>query len=319
MESNAKVQEILTQYGLDFRIEKLPMVAKQPIGKVSETIITNGIEEVVERVTYKDVPTDYYGLLNTKSGNIINQVKGGYEVSQNDEILDLVLEGMKPFGDSLSVTKAGSLNDGRKTFVQLGIEGMSKVGSENIKRYVTIIDSNDGTTSLSVGLGELVMSCSNQFFKFYKDGQSKYRHTASLRQRVMELPYLIEQTLLESLKLTETYARFQSTEVTRKMADEMVKNLLGFDRLMSIRKESEMATKSLNAMNDLYDHMTKEMNQKGDNLFGLFSGVTSWTTHAKSAPKRENGRLESLMVGTNNKVNQSAYEFTMNKLGLVIA
>jgi hypothetical protein len=319
MESNAKVQEILTQYGLDFRIEKLPMVAKQPIGKVSETIITNGIEEVVERVTYKDVPTDYYGLLNTKSGNIINQVKGGYEVSQNDEILDLVLEGMKPFSDQLSVTKAGSLNDGRKTFVQLGIEGMSKVGSENIKRYVTIIDSNDGTTSLSVGLGELVMSCSNQFFKFYKDGQSKYRHTASLRQRVMELPYLIEQTLLESLKLTETYARFQSTEVTRKMADEMVKNLLGFDRLMSIRKESEMATKSLNAMNDLYDHMTKEMNQKGDNLFGLFSGVTSWTTHAKSAPKRENGRLESLMVGTNNKVNQSAYEFTMNKLGLVIA
>lgn len=319
MESKAKVQEILTQYGLDFRIEKLQMVAKQPIGKVSETIITNGIEEVVERVTYKDVPTDYYGLLNTKSGNIINQVKSGYEVSQNDEILELVLEGMKPFGDQLSVTKAGSLNDGRKTFVQLGIEGMSKVGTETIKRYVTIIDSNDGTTSLSVGLGELVMSCSNQFFKFYKDGQSKYRHTASLRQRVMELPYLIEQTLLESLKLTETYARFQSTEVTRKMADEMVKHLLGFDRLMSVRKESDLSSRSLNAMNDLYDHMTKEMNQKGDNLFGLFSGVTSWTTHSKSAPRRENGRLESLMVGTNNKTNQDAYEFTMSKLGLVMA
>ena len=226
---------------------------------------------------------------------------------------------MKPFGDSLSVTKAGSLNDGRKTFVQLGIEGMSKVGTETIKRYVTIIDSNDGTTSLSVGLGELVMSCSNQFFKFYKDGQSKYRHTASLRQRVMELPYLIEKTLAESLKLTETYARFQSTEVTRKMADEMVKHLLGFDRLMSVRKESDLSSRSLNAMNDLYDHMTKEMNQKGDNLFGLFSGVTSWTTHSKSAPRRENGRLESLMVGTNNKTNQDAYEFTMSKLGLVMA
>jgi hypothetical protein len=135
----------------------------------------------------------------------------------------------------------------------------------------------------------------------------------------MELPYLIEQTLLESLKLTETYARFQSTEVTRKMADEMVKNLLGFDRLMSVRKESDLSARSLNAMNDLYDHMTKEMNQKGDNLFGLFSGVTSWTTHSKSAPRRENGRLESLMVGTNNKTNQDAYEFTMSKLGLVMA
>ena len=73
MESKVKVQEILTQFGLDFRIEKLPMVAKQVVGKVSETIINeNGIEEVVERLSYKDVPTDYFGLLNTKSVNIIN-------------------------------------------------------------------------------------------------------------------------------------------------------------------------------------------------------------------------------------------------------
>lgn len=319
MESKAKVQEILTQFGLDFRIEKLPMVAKQVVGRTTETIITNGIEEVVERLSYKDVPTDYFGLLNTKSGNIINQVKAGYEVSQNDEILELVLEGMKPFGDKLSVTKAGSLNDGRKTYVQLGIEGEENVGTEIIKRYVTIIDSNDGTTSLSVGLGELVMSCQNQFFKFYKDGQSKYRHTASLRQRVMELPYLIEKTLAESLKLTEMYSKFQSTEVTRKLADEMVKHLLGYDKLMSVRKESDLSVRSLNVMDDLYGHLEKEMNQKGENLFGLFSGVTSWTTHSKSAPRRENGRLESLMVGTNNRVNQDAYEFTMNKLGLVMA
>jgi hypothetical protein len=320
MESNAKVQEILTQFGLDFRIEKLPMVAKQVVGKVSETIINeNGIEEVVERLSYKDVPTDYFGLLNTKSGNIINQVKAGYEVSQNDEILELVLEGMKPFGDQLSVTKAGSLNDGRKTYVQLGIEGFSKIGSETIKRYVTIIDSNDGTTSLSVGLGELVMSCSNQFFKFYKDGQSKYRHTASLRQRVMELPYLIEKTLAESLKLNEVYGRFQSTKVTRKLADDMVKHLLGYDKLMSVRKESDLSVRSLNVMDDLYGHLEKEMNQKGENLFGLFSGVTSWTTKDKSCPRRENGRLESLMVGTNYRVNQDAYEFTMSKLGLVMA
>lgn len=321
MESKERVQEILTQFGLDFRIEKLQMVAKKPIRTTKETIINSEglIEEVVKVLEYKDVPTDYYGLLNTKSGNIINQVKGGYEVSQNDEILELVLEGMKPFGDKLSVTKAGSLNDGRKTYVQLGIEGEEKVGTEIIKRYVTIIDSNDGTTSLSVGLGELVMSCQNQFFKFYKDGQSKYRHTASLRQRVMELPYLIEKTLAESLKLTEMYGKFQSTEVTRKLADEMVKHLLGYDKLMSVRKESELSVRSLNVMDDLYGHLEKEMNQKGNNLFGLFSGVTSWTTHSKSAPRRENGRLESLMVGTNNRVNQDAYEFTMNKLGLVMA
>jgi hypothetical protein len=115
------------------------------------------------------------------------------------------------------------------------------------------------------------------------------------------------------------YGRFQSTKVTRKLADDMVKHLLGYDKLMSVRKESDLSVRSLNVMDDLYGHLEKEMNQKGENLFGLFSGVTSWTTKDKSCPRRENGRLESLMVGTNYRVNQDAYEFTMSKLGLVMA
>ncbi len=294
MEIKERVNEILVSNNLDFRIEK-------------------------ERLTTSDGRiTPYYGLFNTKSGNCINTVKDSYTVSQNDEIVELVLRGMEGFGE-LSVSKAGSLNDGRKVFLQLGIDGFSKVGDENIKRYVTVIDSNDGSTGLAIGIGELVMSCQNQFFKFYKSGQAKMRHTASLNQRVKEIPQLIELALSESLKLTETYKLFQSTEVSKKLADEMVKHLLGFDRNMSVKSKSELSSRSFNAMETLYNHIEKETKQKGDNLFGLFSGVTSWTTHEKSAPRRENGREESMMLGTNYRTNDDAFKFTMDKLGLVMA
>ncbi len=291
---NERVNEILVNNNLDFRIEK----------------------EMLLSATGR--PTPYYGLFNSKSGECINSVKEGYTVSQNDEVIELVLRGMEGFGE-LSVQKAGSLNGGRKVFVQLAIEGLQKVGDERIKRYVTIIDSNDGSTGLGVSIGELVMSCQNQFYKFYKNSQSKLKHTASLTQRIKEMPYLIETVLSENMRLTETYKQFQSTEITKGLADEMVKNLLGFDRLMSIKKEAELSTRSLNAMNELYAHIEKETNQKGMNLFGLFSGVTSWVTHSKSAPRRENGREESIMCGTNYKTNNDAFEFTMNKLGLVMA
>ena len=293
-EMNNKVNEILVANNLDFRIEKEQLLSST--GR----------------------PTPFYGLFNDKTGECINSVKEGYTVSQNDEVVALVLEGMQGFGE-LSVSKAGALNGGRKVFIQLGIEGMSLVGTERIKRYVTVIDSNDGSTGLSVGIGELVMSCQNQFFKFYKSGQSKLRHTASLTQRIKEIPYLISKALEESLKLTETYKQFQSTPVTRALADEMVKYILGFDKNMSIKTDSELSTRSRNAMDSLYNHIEKETNQKGMNLFGLFSGVTSWSTHDKSAPRRENGREESIMVGTNYRTNNDAFEFTMQKLGLVTA
>jgi hypothetical protein len=288
-----KVNEILVAHNLDFRIQKERLLS----------------------ATGKETP--FYGLFNDKTGECINSVKEGYTVSQNDEVVELVLNGMQGFGE-LSVTKAGALNGGRKVFIQLGIDGMSVVGSERIKRYVTIIDSNDGSTGLSVGIGELVMSCSNQFFKFYKSGQSKLRHTASLTQRIKEIPYLIEMALAESLKLTETYKQFQSTPVTRALADEMVKYILGFDKNMSIKADSELSTRSRNAMDTLYNHIEKETNQKGMNMFGLFSGVTSWTTHEKSAPRRENGREESMMTGTNYRTNEQGLEFALNKLGLVM-
>ena len=174
-----RVNEILTTNGLDFTVEKLPLVAPR-----NRSVITDG-GEIVDEVQLVDSP--YFGLYNSKSGEIINTVKKGYTVSQNDEVVELVLRGMDGFGE-LSVQKAGSLNGGRRVFIQLAIDGLSVVGDDRVKRYVTIIDSNDGTTGLSVGIGDLTMSCSNQFYYFAKEGQSKIRHSKSLEQKIKEIP-----------------------------------------------------------------------------------------------------------------------------------
>ena len=287
-----KVNAILTATGLDFTINKVPMFI--------------GDNEA----------TPYFALVNSKSGNVINSVKDSYTVTQNEDIVGLVLDGISKFGDGLTIQKGGSLNDGRRVFLQLAIEGNSKVGDDVIKRYVTIIDSNDGSTGLSVGIGDLTMSCSNQFFKFYKAGQSRFRHTATIEQRVKEIPMLIELALSQSLETIELYNKFASTPLTRELAmNQMVNAILGFDKSSLTHTEyAKLSSRNENAMNTLYDHIIKEMNQKGDNVWGLHSGVTSWTTHEKSAPRRENGRLESLMVGTNYRTNQTSLEFAKSLL-----
>jgi hypothetical protein len=283
-------QEILTTYGLDFRIEKAPMFAMNAAGE--------------------QVPSPYFGLINTKSNEVINTVKEGYEVSQNNEIVDLVLSGMENFGGELSVSKAGSLHGGRKVFLQLGIEGDGLVNGDRIKRYVTVIDSNDGSTSLSVGIGDLTMSCQNQFWKFYKAGEAKFRHTATLAEKMRSIPYLIETALGESLRQMELYKKFVSTPITKDLADRMVKEVLGFDRQFTSMDElSKKSTRSINMMEKLYAQIEREMAQKGQNVWGLHSGVTRYTTYDLSAPKRDNGKIESGLVGTAYKINQTSLEF----------
>lgn len=300
MSMHTKVQEILDANGLNFRIEKAPLLATNENGE--------------------QMLTPYYGLFNTSSGECINTCKEGYHVSQNADVVEMVLKGIEGYSDKLSVTKAGSINGGRRVFMQLGIEGDSKVGNDIIKRYVTIIDSNDGSTGLSVGIGDFTMSCSNQFFKFYKKGDAKFRHTATLQQKIQTIPMLIQTALSESIKQIKVYNTFQSTEVSRDLANRMVKSILGYDKVItSVAEQSKLTSRSLAIMDDLYSHIEHEMNEKGENLWGLHSGVTRWTTHSKPGPKRDNGHIESMLVGVGYKKNQDSLNFAMQYAGLELA
>lgn len=308
-----KVQEILVANGLDFHIHKIPMGGQFGL-------VVGGEGKLVPGPDYRLIPSDYYGLYNDKSGEIINTVKGSYHVSQNAEIIELVLRGMEGFGE-LSVSNAGALDGGKKVFVQLAIDGYTNLlDGDKIRRYVTIIDSNDGSTSLAVGTGDLTMSCQNQFVKFSKNAQARFKHSASLEQKMLEIPMLIQNALAQSMQMVELYNKFQSTKVSRELAHAMVNHLLGFDKkTTSVRELSDKSSRSINAMDALYNNIEHQMNEKGANLWGLHSGVTRWTTHEKSAPRRENGRFESLATGTNYRTNQDSLEFAMSKLGLVMA
>ena len=313
-ETNVKdlVAKILVNHGLDFSIEKLPM-----FGELSRTFTTIGENgTLVLNTTKESIVSDYYGLMNSKSRNIINTVKAGYTVTQNDEIIETVVRGMQGFGE-LSVQKAGSINDGRKVFIQLKIEGLAKVGNDSIERYITIIDSNDGSTGLSVGCGDLTMSCQNQFFKFYKKGTAKFLHTASITEKIKALPELITLALSESMKLIELYNKFQSTPVTRALCNQLVKELVGLDKTASAKELSDASGKQLKAMETLYSNIENQTNDKGLNLWGLHSGTTRWTTFEKQSPKRENGRIESSMMGTNYNTNQQSLDFCIKQLELV--
>jgi len=295
---DAKVKAILDQCGLDFRIHKIPM-----------TTIFGSNEDGSDKV----LDTPYFALVNGANGGIINAVKKSYTISQNKDIVEMIVKGVERFGSKLTVVDGGTFKNGARVFLKLAIEGDAKVGNDTIKRYVTIIDSNDGSSSLMVGIGDFTMSCKNQFYSFDEASRGRFRHTKTIEGKIKSIPTMIEACLEQSMVMMNRYADFQSTACSKNMAHKMVNHLLGFDKATMTKKEfAELSTRNENAMNSLYSNIENEMNSKGDNVWGLHSGVTRWTTHDKSAPKRTNGRVESLMAGTNYKVNQASMEFAMS-------
>ncbi len=287
-----QVNEILDAHGLNFAINKHPLQATDGSGN--------------------NMITPYFGLFNSKSGECLNTCKAGYSVSQNSEIVEMILKGMAKFGSKLKVSKAGAINGGRKVYFQMEIEGMSKVGGDYIKRYITAIDSNDGSTGLSIGIGDFDMWCENQFFKFYKAGEAKFRHTATIEQKIQSIPFLIETALDKSLKQVEIYKKWLSTPLTLHLADKMVKEVLGYDRVItSVEDRAKLGKRSVEMMDTLYADIKTETDHSGNNLWSLFAGVTRYTTHHQIAPKRDNGHIEGLIGGEAYKKGMAAFEFCM--------
>jgi|DEB0MinimDraft_12_1074336.scaffolds.fasta_scaffold01732_12 hypothetical protein len=269
------------------------------------------------------IQTKDYALVHTKTNDVLNSVKEGYRVSQNLHIIRLMFMGIKGFGDKIRPVMAGSLNGGRRVYIQLEIIGDAFIGNDTVKRYVTIVDSNDGSSSLSVGIGDKTMSCSNQFFYFSKNGDVKFRHSASMAEKMKTIPSLITFALSQSMRMVELYKEFQSTPITRELAHDMVRSQLGYNLNSKTEDLNELSLRSLRNMNTLYENIYGEMDgdlkngnePKGENLWGLLSGVTRWTTHDKQAPKRDNGRLESIMIGTNYRSNTKALDFVLKQTG----
>lgn len=291
--ASPRILAMLEEYDLNFEIQKEALEGKESKRR-----------------------TPYYGLYNSVTNQCISVVKSGYHVSQNDEVLDMVIRGTEIFGAELSIHTAGSINGGRQVFIQLAVQGESKVANDVLKRYITIIDSNDGTSALSVGMGDLTMSCMNQFFKFAKAGK-KFRHSASLAEKLKSLPFQIESAMKDSYKQVKIYEELADFQVNENKKHFLVKEVLGYDRkLTSPEKYAELSSRSINIMDKLYAHIDKEIADKGQNMWGLHSGVTSFTTHDASAPKRDNGRLESLLMGKNYGLNQKSLNYVMRESGI---
>ena len=298
-EIQQRAQEILTTYNLDFEIEKVPLVGYRTL-----------VDESTGIVDVEEIESEYVGLLNTQTGEIINAVKNGYVPAQNRNFIELALTGIESFDIDVYVSKAGVFNGGRRVFIQFGLNGTAFNG-DVITRYIMIINSNDGH-KFSIGVGEKIMSCSNQFFYFSKQAQSKFAHTASLAAKLRELPLLLNNALQSIGLADKLYARMYATPVTNEMIDGLVKHLVDVSYADDL---SKIGTRKLNNLTELYNAIHDEFESKGENLWGLFNGITYWTNHVKKHPKRENGKLESLVIGTAQKTNQKALDYIHRLIG----
>jgi hypothetical protein len=248
-----------------------------------------------------DEPTDFFATVRQDTRKVFATVKSGYEVFQNNELAELVHRVAGSMG--ASVSRGGSFNDGGQVYMQIGLEDQ-RVANDRVQRWASGINSFDGSTALRWSPETNTISCQNTFWAAYRRMENSVKHTTNMRQMVERSLKAIEALNEADNDLFSMFRKFAETEMNQANIVSVVDTITGVD-LSQPQKEEEAkhSTRTLNKATDLMESITGEVNSKGRTLWGLFSGITHFTTHKAGSDKsRDKSKALGSLARTDNAV-----------------
>lgn len=222
-------------------------------------------------------------LVREDTSKILSVRGNDYQPYQNEELMELLFRVSNKTG--LDIHRGGFFGDGQKVFVQLKSDNL-KLGNDLIEGYLTGINSFDGSTSLAFGPTTRTVSCQNTFFGVFREMNSKIRHTKNMNIRVEDVVMRLELTLKEEKKMFDSIVKLSEVKMDQAVRDLVTRGLFDIEKGVDLNSLKDISTRTRNQMSQFYIDLNGEIQGKGDNLWGLFSGVTKYTTHSLGASRK---------------------------------
>jgi hypothetical protein len=240
--------------------------------------------------------------------------------NDNNQLLSIVGKHYEPFTNSQlmqftnALTKSGEfelkgfdeLNDGKIVMAFLKNTNPNlKINGCSNEEYMFVGNSFDGTKRFHIGTASNLLRCLNQWSATLKVFNKK--HTS-----YMDINDTIAQDIIRNYKAKKgiVYESFDGMESVR-VDESVITRLIKEVHLMLATDSRAIKQKdwtSSPSMITLRKSIDREMKDLGNNAFGLFNGVTWYTTHEM----RTTDVVTSQISGTANLINQKAFRFCNN-------
>lgn len=277
MEENKRINEVLDQSNLNWTVR-------------TESLTTES-----------GIILDGYSAIVREDTNQALSVRGdGYQPYQNYQLIELLDRVSQQTG--LELKKGGYFKDGARVYIQLKSNNLT-LGNDRVEGYLTGINSFDGSTSLAFGPSNITISCMNTFFAAFREMNTKIRHTKNMVIKVDEVCRRLEGVLEEERKVFNNIVQLSETRYDDLFKDKVIKKLFNIAKEVDLKDQDAIPSVTRNKLSKFYIDLNGELQQKGDNLWGLFSGVTKYTTHSLS----KDDNTEAKMFGVYGKREQEIF------------
>lgn len=248
--------------------------------------------------------TSSYGIFRNDTNAHLGTVGERYVPYQNFEMAETIIDACAEVG--IQASKGGMFDGGCKVYLQAALPDVV-IDRSPLKRFITSINSHDGTSAIAFGSTSTNIICMNTFHKAYKDGaMTRYRHTTTASERIKQAMLQIKQTMEGDQRLMDNFSRMADIKLTEDAARAMLNGI--FKKGFGLDPKDEVSTKRKNQLVSLNNSIEKELQDQGVTLWGFFNGITRYTNHvAAPAAKKE----EYVMDGAGYDLNLVAFDEVM--------
>ena len=170
----------------------------------------------------------------------------------------------------------------------------------NYNTYMVIGNSHNYESTFFIGEYNTMMRCRNQYAHVNRD--LKAWHTTGHADQVKRLLTYYQVFKDMQQNTIQLMQRLETTTVNQQTKDRLIKQILSIPVYEDFNKLSK---RKQNIVNTLQNSINMEMRALGPNAFGLFNGVTHFTTHER----REKDKVYSRFFGSSADINNKALKF----------
>lgn len=237
--------------------------------------------------------------------------------NDNNKLLSIVGQQYEPVSNAklmhftTALTKTGEfelmgfdeLNEGKIVLAFLkNMQTNLKINGFLNEEYLFIGNSFDGTKRFHIGTASSLVRCENQFSTTLKVFSKKHNSLLNMNDETVRDILSIYNEKKQTFY--NTFEEMESVRVDESVVIQLIKEvhtMLTYDS-KAIQPKDWTTSPS---MITLHNAIKREMKDLGNNAFGLFNGVTWYTTH----DMRNSEAHHSMINGNANRINQKAYSF----------
>ncbi len=189
----ATIAEAIEASGLAWRVEREPIA----VDRGDAATVNDWWEPRCEEIP------GYYATVRQDTRAVLGIVGERYRIVQNVTAFEFVDQLL---GSSLHFETAGSLGGGRRVWVLATLPEHVEVGGDQVRPYVLLMNSHDGSTAVIAATTPIRVVCMNTLNWGLERAQQKFsiRHTEQISRRVHEARRVLDLSI-------DYYEQFKAT------------------------------------------------------------------------------------------------------------